>query len=161
MNRYNGRRIIVCSGIWVWNQTPAIWQNHLTRLYQCLKTNKRFNLQQFNSIQHHSLSHKWSWFLATIMLQIYLWYHILLRIPSFMELSSSFDQLLHNINTFITYSYIWFAPTCFNVNTSSSVIWLSDEQRNNDSNPLYSMANTSNHTTQFHNSSVDTRHAQP
>ena len=66
-----------------------------------------------------------------------------------------------NINTFITYNYIWFAPTCFDVNTSSSVIWLSDEQRTNDSNPLYTLTSTSHHTTQFHNSSVDTRHAQP
>ena len=31
-----------------------------------------------------------------------------------------FDQLLHSINILITYSYIWFAATCFDVNTSSS-----------------------------------------
>ena len=33
---------------------------------------------------------------------------------------SQLDQLLHNINILITYNYIWFAPTCFDVNTSSS-----------------------------------------
>ena len=31
-----------------------------------------------------------------------------------------FEQPLHNINILITYNYIWFAPTCFEVNTSSS-----------------------------------------
>ena len=31
-----------------------------------------------------------------------------------------FDKLLHNINTLIKYNYIWFASTCFDVNTSSS-----------------------------------------
>ena len=31
-----------------------------------------------------------------------------------------FTQLLHNINTLIAYNYIWFAATCFDVNTSSS-----------------------------------------
>jgi hypothetical protein len=32
----------------------------------------------------------------------------------------TFHLLLHNFNTFITYNYIRFAPTCFDVNTSSS-----------------------------------------
>ena len=27
---------------------------------------------------------------------------------------------MHNINTLITYNYIWFAATCFDVNTASS-----------------------------------------
>ena len=31
-----------------------------------------------------------------------------------------YDQVLHNINTLITYNYIWFAATCFDVNTSFS-----------------------------------------
>ena len=38
---------------------------------------------------------------------------------------------------------------------------LLDEQKINESNPLYSLANTSHHNTQFHNNSVDTRHTQP
>ena len=36
---------------------------------------------------------------------------------------------------------------------------LIDEQRINDSNPLYCLANTSHHTKQYHNSSVDTGQA--
>ena len=38
---------------------------------------------------------------------------------------------------------------------------LINEQRTNISNPLYSLASMSYHTRQFHNSSVNTRQAQP
>ena len=37
---------------------------------------------------------------------------------------------------------------------------LIEQQRTNESNPLYSLANTSHHTKQFYSSSVDTRHSQ-
>ena len=36
-----------------------------------------------------------------------------------------------------------------------------DGQKTNDINPLYSLANTTQHTTQFHNRSVDTGEARP
>ena len=38
---------------------------------------------------------------------------------------------------------------------------LIDEQRTNNFNPLYSLANTTHHTTQFHNRPVDTGQAMP
>ena len=31
-----------------------------------------------------------------------------------------FEQLMHNIYTLITYNYIWFTATCFDINTSSA-----------------------------------------
>ena len=38
---------------------------------------------------------------------------------------------------------------------------LIDEERTSDFNPLYSLANTTHHTTQFHNRAVDTGQARP
>ena len=70
------------------------------------------------------------------------------------------QNIHYNCYNHVKKEKLWIAGNLYIYRYCNKNIYKIDEQRNNDFNPLYSLAYTT-HTTQFHNRPVDTWQARP